>query len=260
MSKKESAAVTSTRITVRGTIIVAVIGLISALVLGYWQFVLKPSDSNQAIETQYIGRVIDINTQQTIAGAKITLDLEGVPPIIYTDSEGVYRFKVVIKSNISGQVRVDAQGYQTYTRYISLSPDVQTIEDIRLNLVQQPQPTENLVPTSTIVVSSAPIIDSIDFPQLIVCDGRKYDVPIRFHDLDGDANRIQWELLYSKKQTPLYADAISFYIDSQAQIQGATYNDFIEWHIPGDEVKIRVYIEDRTGLNGSKDFEFKCSN
>jgi len=129
MPKKESAAVTTTRITVIGTIVVAVIGLISA----YWQFVLKPSGSLVAtIKTEYVGRIIDVNTQQVIAGAKITLDLAGVPPIVYTDSEGVYRFGVVIKSDVSGQIRVDAQGYQVYTRNITISPDIKIIEDIRL--------------------------------------------------------------------------------------------------------------------------------
>lgn len=43
MPKKEPAAVTIATITTRGTIIVAAIGLVSALVVAYWQFVLKPS-------------------------------------------------------------------------------------------------------------------------------------------------------------------------------------------------------------------------
>ena len=121
-------------------------------------------------------------------------------------------------------------------------------------------PTQTIIPTATQLLVSAPVIDSIELPKSIVCDGRRYDIPVRFHDLDGDAHRIQWELLYSKKQTPLYADAIEFYVDSQTQKKGAIYNDFIEWYIQGDEVKIRVYIEDRTELNGFMDIEFKCSN
>lgn len=150
MSKKEPAAITTTKITVRGSIIVAIIGLISALVLGYWQFALKPNRQNKIIETEYIGRVIDINSQQPIGEAKITLDLQGVPPIVYTDSEGVYRFKVDIESNISGQIRIDARGYQVYTRNITISPEIRTIEDIRLTpLGATPAPTETLIPTST---------------------------------------------------------------------------------------------------------------
>jgi len=116
------------------------------------------------------------------------------------------------------------------------------------------------VSTETLITSSAPVIESINFPQTIVCDGRRYDVPIRFHDRDGDAHRVQWELLYTKKQTPLYSDAVEFFIDSIEQINGAAFHDFIEWHVAGDEVKIRVYIEDRARQSGFMDFEFKCSN
>jgi len=132
MPKKEPVAVTTAKVATMGTIIVAVITLIGLLITAYWQFVLKPGGSGQSTETEYIGRVIDVDTRQPIAGAKITLDLEGVPPIVYSDSEGVYRFTVAIESNISGQIRVDAQGYQVYTRNITISPDIKTIEDIRL--------------------------------------------------------------------------------------------------------------------------------
>jgi hypothetical protein len=132
MPKKEPVAVTAAKISSIGLIIVAILGLIGTLMLGYWQFVLKPGKPDQPIETEYVGRVININSQQAIVGAKITLDLEGVPPIVYSDSEGVYRFKVAIDNDISGQIRVDAQGYQVYIRNITISPDIKTIEDIRL--------------------------------------------------------------------------------------------------------------------------------
>jgi hypothetical protein len=118
-----------------------------------------------------------------------------------------------------------------------------------------PQPTE----TPTVVILHAPVIDTIDFPDSIVCDGRRYDVPIRFHDADGDAHRIQWELRFTKKNTPLYTTAKEFVIDSQTQISGTTFYDFIQWHVPGDEVVIRVHIEDRAEQSGFLDFEFKCS-
>jgi hypothetical protein len=219
-------------------------------------------EKNRSREFEYIGRVLDNSNQFPIAEAKITLDLQGILPVVYTDSEGIYRFKVSLRNSISGQVRVDAQGYQPYTRAIALSRDLHLIEDIRLIPVPQAQATETeiLIPTATSVVASAPIIDSIDVPDSIVCDKRNYDVIILFRDLDGDAHRIEWELLYSKKQTTLYTDAKEFAIDSQTQKRGAVFFDFVSWYVPGDEVKIRVHITDRNGLRGSKDFEFICSN
>jgi hypothetical protein len=83
-------------------------------------------------EQIYVGQVIDSDSQKPIASAKITLYLGEVPRIEYTDSEGVYRFRIEIKSSISSQVRVEAQGYEVYTRTISLSPNQTNMEDIRL--------------------------------------------------------------------------------------------------------------------------------
>jgi hypothetical protein len=124
-----------------------------------------------------------------------------------------------------------------------------------------PPPTFTPQPTFTpLPVKSPPVVDSIDLPQVIVCDGRRYDVSIYFHDPDGDARQIYWELIYSKKSSPLYSTLRELGINSQTQINGAVYNDWIEWLTPGDEVQIRVYIYDSSGLSGWKDFNFKCSN
>ena len=244
------------------TITTAWIGVIGAAIIAIVTIAAPRIENNSSQEFEYIGRVIDNSTQLPITGGKVTLDLQGVLPVVCTDSEGIYRFKVTLRNSLSGQLTVDAQGYQSYTRSITLARPVQTIDDIRLIPVPQLQVTETPtpIPTFTSIVASAPIIDSIDIPDSIVCDRRKYDVLILFHDLDGDAHRIEWELLYSKKQTVLYTEAKEFAIDSESQKQGAIFFDFIQWYIPGDEVKIRVHIKDRSGLSGSKDFEFKCLN
>ncbi len=133
MPTKEPASVTSAKIARTGLIIAAIIALVGVLFTAYQEFILKLNRQGQPVETEYIGRVLDANTLHPVAGAKVTLDLEGVPPIVYTDSEGVYRFKVAIASDISGQIKVDAQGYQVYTRNITIRPDLKNIEDIRLS-------------------------------------------------------------------------------------------------------------------------------
>jgi serine/threonine protein kinase len=118
-----------------------------------------------------------------------------------------------------------------------------------------PPPTKIPKPANT-----SPVIESIELPQNIVCDGSRYNFPIYFHDSDGDANQIAWELIYSKKNTSLDSSPRDFSIDSYAQMNGAVFDDWIEWYTPGDDVQIRVYISDRSGLTGWKDFEFTCSN
>lgn len=114
-------------------IVAALIAAIATIIVAYLQFVWKPSQQNKAPQ-EYIGRVLDGITQTPISNAKITLDLPGlIPQISYTDSEGVYLFNLSLTdSQRNGRVRVDAEGYEAYSRNISLSANVLTIEDIRL--------------------------------------------------------------------------------------------------------------------------------
>ena len=137
---------------------IAVLLLFISMIIGGCVLPAPPATAapDQTVETEYVGRVIDVETQQPIAKAKITLDLEGVPPIVFTDSEGVYRFTVKIEAEIVGRVRVDAQGYEPYTRNITLSPDVKTIEDIRLTRLQSPVATASVSPTDSPVASATP--------------------------------------------------------------------------------------------------------
>lgn len=141
---------------------------------------------------------------------------------------------------------------ETPTPYpTSTSIPTNTKEPIPTN-TEEPIPTNTQGPTS-------PVIDLIDLAPAIICDGRRYNVPIHFHDADGDAQDIFWELVYSKKSTILYSTRRNLEIGSSAQIKGAIFNDWIEWNKARDEVKIRVIITDSTGLSGWKEFEFSCS-
>ena len=126
-----------------------------------------------------------------------------------------------------------------------------------------PPPTEPPAPPPTeppVPVKYPPVVDSIDIPQVIVCDNRRYDVPIYFHDPDGDAYQIYWELVYSKKGATLYSTLREFSFDSQTQMAGAVFMDWIQWRLAGDVVTIRVNIYDRSGQKGWMDFSFRCSN
>jgi hypothetical protein len=142
MPSRENATVTTTRMSSRTQIIIAIIGLVSTLTLGYWQFVLKPREQSKSVDIIYAGRVIDANNLLPLSGAKITFYLDGIPRFTYTDSEGLFQFAVTISSLSSGQIRVDADGYQPYTRNITLSVSVDSMEDIRLKTTTFSLPSE----------------------------------------------------------------------------------------------------------------------
>ena len=177
MPKKEAAEVTTTRIITKGSIITAVIALVGTLIVGYWQYGLKTNPQSQVTETQYVGRVIDESNLLPVSGAKVTFDLYGVPEIAYTDSEGVYQFSVIINSGSVGQIRVDAQGFQPYIRKISILPDKNSIDDIRIS-PQAAVPTQEtalsvtptLVPTTTPVAINTTSVQAVEQQLVILID------------------------------------------------------------------------------------------
>ena len=131
MTEKQKSGIDKTEV------IVALIAALGVILVGYWQFVWKPSHatiSDPAVrQVDYMGRVLDGQTTEPVQGAKVTLDLKETPRIAYTDAEGVYRFTIEIEeSELPGRVRVDAEGYEVYDRNITLLSDDSTLEDIRL--------------------------------------------------------------------------------------------------------------------------------
>lgn len=155
----------------RTEILVAAIAALATIVAAYWQFVWKPSQEVASTPTplptptptpfltptpqqvEYIGRVIDGNTEAPIRGAKVTLDFQGAPPIVYTDSEGVYTFAVrFVARRLVGRVRVEATGYQIYDRFVELPSDNTGIEDIRLSPLP---PTPTSFPIESIIIAKA---------------------------------------------------------------------------------------------------------
>jgi hypothetical protein len=113
-----------------GAIILALIGAASTILVGYWQF--GPSKAHeQAIgQKHFTGRVIDTSNGERVQGAKVSLETEGVPPVLYTDSEGIFSFTM---ANAQKNVRliIEARGYKTYERRLDDGASSE-IQDIRL--------------------------------------------------------------------------------------------------------------------------------
>jgi hypothetical protein len=106
----------------------AIIAALAALVVGYWQFIYKSSASDTNAIVQYSGRVVDSGTRRVIPGAKVSVDSKGVPQVYYSDSDGVFYLKLPASDSV--RIRVEANGYETFERNVSLSRT--GIEDVRL--------------------------------------------------------------------------------------------------------------------------------
>jgi hypothetical protein len=114
----------------RTPIIVAVIGLAGAIAVGIFQFVLPVIYKSSPDIIPVIGHVSD-EQKHRIPNAKVSLEGEGLPPVIFTDSEGVFSFNLP-EGVKEIKIRVDATGYVPYDRRIAVSVLKRELEDIRL--------------------------------------------------------------------------------------------------------------------------------
>jgi hypothetical protein len=149
-------------------IVVAIIMAISAIVVAYIQFVRKPNSKPQLINFKYVGRVIDKDSERPIRGAKVTFEFQGAPPIVYTDSEGIYSFPVLFTGdNIDARVRVESEGYENFDRNITLTIE-RKLEDIRLTKIpiNMPRPKgENTGNTDSTNENQKPQTGSLNQPS-----------------------------------------------------------------------------------------------
>lgn len=129
-------------------VIALTIGIVT-LITGYWIFIYKPSNVNTNNNPQYTGRVVDVDTQQVIRDAKVSIETQGGPQIYYTNTDGVFYLKLPQTVEVV-RIKVEASGYEIFERHISLSK----AEDIRLissgkTFTPTPTPTPSPITTPT---------------------------------------------------------------------------------------------------------------
>lgn len=109
-------------------------------------------------KVNFIGRVID-HKSTPISGAKVTLDFEGTPPVVYTDGQGIYRFPVNFDGNnkVSGCIWVSASDYKTEKLYVDLYPTSE-LQEFRLNKESDEKVEENKNSIKVAVIGAAAVI------------------------------------------------------------------------------------------------------
>ncbi len=131
--KDEPAEVKTAKINMMGTVLVALFALVSTLAGLYFNAQHnKQVAAAKPEKITYSGRILDASSGQPVVNAAVSVDVEGAPPAVYTDSDGVYQFDVTLDTSKTGQIKVEVKGYLPYTRNIKLSPDNGTFQDIRL--------------------------------------------------------------------------------------------------------------------------------
>jgi hypothetical protein len=133
----------SSRRNLQGVIITAFLTGVTAIAVA----VINNCGNGQRSSQHFTGRVSDKNTEARIARAKVSLETEGVPAILYTDSEGNFNFPIKDPDK-QLHIRIEAEKYQNYDLRIVPSKN-QGNQDIRLTLK-----TEETVELPAIVLDS----------------------------------------------------------------------------------------------------------
>jgi hypothetical protein len=109
MTKKdEPAEVKTAKINMLGTVLVALFALVSTLAGLYFNAQHnKQVAAAKPEKITYSGRILDASNGQPVVGAAVSIDVEGAPPAVYTDSDGVYQFDVTLDTSKTGQIKVE---------------------------------------------------------------------------------------------------------------------------------------------------------
>ena len=132
----------------RTAVIVALITAVVALTGTFVQLGLLGGGPPKVVP--FRGRVSNLGGRG-IGDAKVTLEGKGLPPLIYTDSEGVFTFN--LPDDVKEiKIRVEASGYEMYNRRVDVAAKSE-LEDVRLG--QKGDTTSEL---------SGTVVDTADRP------------------------------------------------------------------------------------------------
>jgi hypothetical protein len=76
-------------------------------------------------------RILDAENDRPLSGSKVSVEMKGVPVVVFTDSEGIIRF-IAEHSSTTIKVRAEMDGYEITTRRIPPSGNIE-VQEIRLN-------------------------------------------------------------------------------------------------------------------------------
>jgi hypothetical protein len=131
-------------------ILLALIAVAGTVLVGYWQYGRTKADS-PPVRHQLTGRVLDAVSNHALAHAKVILESEDVPPVEYTDSEGIFTFPLP-PSAPHVRLKVELSGYEPADRRIDPST-LQEAQEVRLQPLAAAPP---LPPKVTPVDPAAP--------------------------------------------------------------------------------------------------------
>lgn len=134
-------------------IVLALIAIIPATLVGYWQFVYKPSHHGTVFESVVVsGQVLNAQTLAFVPDAHIILDVDGTTATYekYTDSNGIFSFRLTkVKPGAQGKLSVRKSGFNVLEKNFFIN-DTSISQELRLETTI-PVPPPSPRPISLVV-------------------------------------------------------------------------------------------------------------
>jgi hypothetical protein len=124
---KTDSTILAALINMRTGIIVAALGLVGIVTVA---IINKPAIFSTSPSFSFTGRVLNIKNEERIRGAKVSLEGEGVPPEIFTDSAGMFSFPAA-DPNKEVRLRIEAKEFDNFDLRV-VPAKYQGQQDIRL--------------------------------------------------------------------------------------------------------------------------------
>jgi hypothetical protein len=105
---------------------IAALAAISVAIINNCGNLFKPTPS----PLSFTGRAINRNSEERIRGAKVSLEGDGIPAVAYTDSEGIFSFRLE-DPNKEIHLRIEANQYDNFDLRVTPAKN-QGIQEIRL--------------------------------------------------------------------------------------------------------------------------------
>ena len=150
--------------------VIFICSLIATIIFGtYAKFgTFKDPEIN---DLEYMGYVVN-SADEPIEGARVILTINNTTKVVYTNSEGMYRFVLPAEAPLKGQIEVSAKDYPFFSREVNFETGMETAaiitltqKDIITHEREQPNKETEESPTPRATETSNWATISCDVPQ-----------------------------------------------------------------------------------------------
>lgn len=140
-------------------IILALIPVVGAVLVGYWQWVYRPAHADKPANPGYYGRILNMETGRAMPSVKVYVEGKGVPATNYSDSDGVFPINAD-RSLGAVHIRVDAPNCKPFDGNVQL-PE-RGVVDVRLQCPEEkPAAAAQGQPSTGFTYDHNPTVDEV---------------------------------------------------------------------------------------------------